>query len=85
MPSVMFNKDIQVMRDMLLQSFKADNIDARVVFCPPSALGLFESDGADSRVAKEIQNRAINIPSYYGMTNEDQDRINNVIIGLLDV
>tara|TARA_B100000795_G_C22651114_1_gene380342 strand:- start:420 stop:839 length:420 start_codon:yes stop_codon:yes gene_type:complete len=85
MPSVMFSRDSKVTRDTLLESFKAVNIDARVVFWPLSSLGLFDIHGTENTVAKEIQNRSINMPSYHDMTNEDQDRVINVIIGLLDV
>ena len=85
MPSVMFSKDSRITRDMLLKSLKAVNIDARVVFWPLSSLGLFDGDGAENRVAKEIQGRSINMPSYHDMTNEDQDRVINVIKALLDV
>ena len=45
----------------------------------------FKADNVDARLAKEIQNRSIKIPSYYDMNNEDQDRVINVTIGLLDV
>jgi perosamine synthetase len=84
MPSVMFSQDSQVTRDMLLQSFKAVNIDARVVFWPLSSLGLFNSYGLENKVAKEIQNRSINLPSFHDMCHKDQDRIIRVIRNLLD-
>jgi perosamine synthetase len=84
MPSVMFSKDSQVTRDTLLESFKAVNIDARVVFWPLSSLGLFDSHGTENKVAKEIQNRSINLPSFHDMCHEDQDRVIRVIRSLLD-
>jgi perosamine synthetase len=84
MPSVMFSRDSQVTRDTLLESFKAVNIDARVVFWPLSSLGLFDSDGTENKVAKEIQNRSINLPSFHDMCHKDQDRVIRVIRSLLD-
>ena len=83
MPSVIFSKDSQITRDILLKEFKSEDIDARVVFWPLSSLDLFDSDGEENKVAKDIQNRSINLPSFHDITNEEQDRVIDLIKGLL--
>ncbi len=84
MPSVMFNPDSGITRDALLKAFEAENIDARVVFWPLSSLGVFKCDGAENKVAADIHNRSINLPSFHNMTCNEQDRIIDVIKGLVN-
>ena len=67
---------------MLLQAFRAVSIDARVFFYPLSQLDMFESV-PDNRVAWDLPERAINLPSYHDMTDADQDRVAGVIQDLM--
>jgi perosamine synthetase len=79
MPSIMFSKDSQITRDSILKDFKLENIDARVVFWPLSTLELFDCNGVENNIAKDIQSRSINLPSYHDMSDKEQDRVIDVI------
>jgi perosamine synthetase len=78
MPTVVFDATTGVTREKLVAAFAADNIDARVFFHPLSGLPMFDALPAN-RHAWSIPERAINLPSYHDMTNEDQDRVIAVI------
>lgn len=78
MPTVVFDKETAVTRETLAAAFAADNIDARVFFYPLSGLPMFEAMPAN-RHAREIPERAINLPSYHDMTTADQDRVIAVV------
>ena len=41
-------------------------------------------DGASNRHAWDIPERAINLPSYHDMTEDEIDRVTDVIVGLID-
>jgi perosamine synthetase len=81
MPSVVFDQESGITREMLLSAFKEDGIDARVFFYPLSGLPMF-SARPENINAWSIPNFAINLPSYHDMTREEQDRVLNVIRGL---
>ncbi len=74
MPTVVFNSETGVTREILQAAFKAENIDARIFFHPLSRLSMFNAE-TNNIVACDIPGRAINLPSYHDMTNNDQDRI----------
>lgn len=78
MPSVVFEKESGVTREKLQEAFGAENIDARVFFHPLSSLPMFEDQPAN-RHAWDIPNRAINLPSYHDISNQDQDRVADVL------
>lgn len=78
MPTVVFNKETAVTREMLQAAFADENIDARVFFHPLSSLPMFE-DRADNCIAWDIPGRAINLPSFHDMTYAEQDRITDII------
>ena len=74
MPTVVFAPETRVTRERLQAAFAADNIDARVFFSPLSSLPMFGSQsGAD--ISADIVRRAINLPSYHDMTEQDQQRV----------
>ena len=83
MPTVVFDAGLGIDREMLLQAFRAVSIDARVFFYPLSQLDMFESV-PDNRVAWDLPERAINLPSYHDMTDADQDRVAGVIQDLME-
>lgn len=79
MPTIVFEPASEITSEILQQAFAAENIDARVFFHPLSGLPMFGGRPQNSH-AREIPQRAINLPSYHEMTAEDQDRIISVII-----
>lgn len=83
MPTVVFDSETGVTREKLQEAFAAENIDARVFFHPLSSLSMFV-DQRQNRNAREIQCRAINLPSFHEMTLEQQDRVANVVMRILD-
>lgn len=78
MPTVVFDADLGVTREALLEAFRRENIDARVFFHPLSSLPMF-AEQRGNRNAYSISGRAINLPSYHDMTREEQDRVVDVI------
>jgi perosamine synthetase len=82
MPTVVFTRESGVTREQLLKAFFAENIDARVFFYPLSSLPSFE-DVPTNLHAWDIPRRAINLPSYHDMTNNDQERVAAVVKKLL--
>jgi perosamine synthetase len=81
MPTVVFGAATGVTRETLQIAFKAENADARVFFNPLSSLPMFENQ-TQNHHAWEIPGRAINLPSYHEMSNQDLDRIICVIQAL---
>jgi len=82
MPTVVFDEELGITREMLISAFSQADIDARVFFYPLSSLPMFEPQPGN-RFAYSIAARAINLPSYHDMTDEDQRRVLTVIQGLL--
>jgi perosamine synthetase len=83
MPTAVFDRGMGITRDMLQQAFSAANIDARVFFHPLTSLPMFP-ERRENRHAWDIPERAINLPSYHDMTEEEIGRVTGVIIGLID-
>jgi len=82
MPSVIFSPETGVTREQMLEKFKVENIDGRVFFYPLSLLPMFTSI-PENRFSYEIPERAINLPSYHDLSDQDQDRVISAILGLL--
>ncbi|MDC1004967.1 DegT/DnrJ/EryC1/StrS family aminotransferase [Opitutales bacterium] len=78
MPTVEFKAETGVNRDELLRAFKTENIDARVFFWPLSQLPMFENKQTNSN-AWSIPGRAINLPSYHEMSDDDLNRVITII------
>lgn len=83
MPTAVFDPATGVTREKLQAAFAAANIDARVFFHPLSSLPPFEARPAN-RVAWDLPRRAINLPSFHDMTNDEQDRVVDVVRRVLD-
>lgn len=80
MPTAVFSPEIGVTRERLQSAFAEENIDARVFFWPLSSLPMFEVKAKQStRNAYEIPNRAINLPSYHEMTEDELNRVISVV------
>lgn len=74
MPTYVFDTALNIRRDALIQTFKEDHIDARVFFYPLSSTASF-TEHRNNRLAWDIPERAINLPSFHDMTNDDFQRI----------
>jgi perosamine synthetase len=78
MPTVVFSKDSGVTREILLENFKKENIDARVFFWPISSMPPFNN--GETRIhSYDIPSRAINLPSYHDITEIEMNRVIEVI------
>jgi perosamine synthetase len=84
MPTVVFELQIDVKREVLKQAFASENIDARVFFPPLSSLSMF-IDKQGNRFAWSISERAINLPSYHDISNGDILRVIDVIKTQIDL
>ncbi len=78
MPTVVFAKELNISREHLMAAFKSENIDARVFFWPLSSLPSFEPVKTN-KVAWDIPERAINLPSFHDISEEELDRVIGVI------
>jgi len=78
MPTVVFNREMGVTREMLQSAFSHENIDARVFFWPLSTLPMFDGVGVKFN-ALDISARAINLPSFHDMTLEEFNRVIQVL------
>ncbi|MBP1842138.1 perosamine synthetase [Rhizobium petrolearium] len=89
MPTVVFSETWGITSDDLQKAFHAADIDARVFFHPLSSLPMFEEQRHAGNVynvnAWSIPQRAINLPSYHDMTEEDLNRVANTLLDLLAV
>ena len=82
MPTVVFSKDTKITREIIVESFQKENIDARVFYWPLSSFPMFTSKNKNL-VARDISSRSINLPSYFDITDEDQNRVIKVIQKLI--
>lgn len=82
MPTLVFDAATGVTRERLQAAFAASNIDARVFFYPLSATTMFGS-GPGAPVAASIAARAINLPSYHDMADDDQQSVVDIVLGEL--
>lgn len=78
MPTAVFPSGAGITREILQAAFAAENIDARVFFWPLSSLPMFETKRSN-RVAYDLPDRAINLPSYHDMSEADIDRVASVL------
>lgn len=64
LPTIVFDKSLNFNRTAFFEICKENNIDTRPFFFPLSSLPMFENR-EDNRVAYDIYNRAINLPSFH--------------------
>lgn len=74
MPTVVFDSDTGITWELLLERFKAENIDARVFFHPLSSLQMFAARPENTH-SYGVAPRAINLPSYHDIMDAEQDRV----------
>lgn len=82
MPTLVFDLTKEVSREMLIEAFSAQNIDARVFFYPLSSMPMFKQKKANI-VAYSLPQRAINLPSYHDMTYMDLQRVIGCVFAVL--
>jgi perosamine synthetase len=78
MPTMVANRDVSFDRDALLDDMRAHNIDARVFFWPLSMLPMFEAK-PENEVSYSLYRRAINLPSYHDIGEDEIDRVCEII------
>ncbi len=83
MPTVVASVSSGISREQLLEAFRSVGIDARVFFWPLSSMPMF-ADQQGGETARSLSERAVNLPSYYDMTDEDQLRVVSVLRDLAD-
>ena len=74
MPSIVVDEDVPFDREALLEAFKADEIDGRVFFWPLSMMPMFEAK-PENVVSYGLYERAVNLPSYHDLTDEEIERV----------
>lgn len=78
MPTIVVDEGVPFDRERLLAAFKAANIDGRVFFWPLSMLDCFERQSGNT-VSYSLFPRAVNLPTYHDLTNEEIDRVCAVV------
>ena len=78
MPTIVIDESIPFDRELLLSAFKANNIDGRVFFWPLSMLPMFEKK-PENVVSYGLHKRAINLPSYFELKEEEIEKVVNVV------
>jgi len=84
MPTVIFDRKLNVDRDRLLIHLKENNIDSRPFFYPLSSLPMF-SKKIENKVSYDIFDRGINLPSHHNLHFEDVEIVYNTIAEFLFV
>lgn len=74
MPTVIFDKSLNVDRDKLIQYLKDNSIDSRPFFYPLSSLPMFEEKKENS-VSYSIYDRGVNLPSCYDTSRDNVQRV----------
>lgn len=78
MPTIVVNESVPFDRANLLECFNKENIDGRVFFWPLSDTGHFK-ECKPTPVAHRVYSRAVNLPSYHDLTNEEITRVCNIV------
>lgn len=82
MPTVVFSSEAGITRERLQSAFATANIDARPFFWPLSQLAMFDSHDSSS-TAWSICGRAINLPSFHDIRDDEIGRVSAVIQDLV--
>ena len=78
MPTIVAEQGTPFDRTKLIDAMHRENIDARVFFWPLSSLPMF-SPALGNTVSYDIFPRAMNLPSYHDLTDQDIDRVCAVV------
>ena len=82
MPNIVFDKKLGISRDQLQVVFSSENIDARVFFWPLSSLSFFNETSGNYNSCG-IPERAINLPSFHDISQDEQSRVIDVLLSLI--
>jgi perosamine synthetase len=77
-PTIVFDSKINFNLEQLKNRFKQYNIDARVFFPPLSSLNMFSAIKSNFN-SYSISTRALNLPSYHDISNEQLTTIVNIV------
>lgn len=83
MPTIVVDEALGFDRDRLLARFAEAEIDGRVFFWPLSSLPMFP-DQPEHEVSYGLYGRAVNLPSYHDLTDEEIERVCEVVRGMFD-
>lgn len=78
MPTIVVDQGVPFDREVLLSRFAEADIDGRVFFWPLSSLPMFP-DQPEHRVAYGLYPRAVNLPSYHDLSDEEINRVCDVV------
>lgn len=82
MPTVVFDKSLNVDRDGMIKYLKEKNVDTRPFFYPLSSLPMFTSK-KENKISYDIYYRGINLPSHHQLVLTDVELVYEVIIDYL--
>ena len=82
MPTIVFDEELKLRQEDILKIFKEENIDARNFFWPLSSLPMFESN-LSNKNSYSIFERALNLPSFHDITEDEIERVVNCIYSIL--
>jgi perosamine synthetase len=83
MPTIVIAEELPFNREELLEQFKMNNIDGRVFFWPLSTLSMFD-EKPENLVSHKIHLRAVNLPSFYDLTESEMDRVITIVSSQLN-
>lgn len=78
LPTAVFDAELNFDRDAFFSLMKENDIDSRPFFFPLTSLPMFE-EKRENKVAYNIYNRAVNLPSYHDMEYEDAVKITRLL------
>ena len=82
-PTVIFDEQLKIDRDELIQFLNTKEIGSRPFFYPVSSLPMFENKPGNI-VAYSLYSRGINLPSYYELTEDDIQCVSEAILEYLE-
>ena len=84
MVNVVFSEELGITRDLMIEQFTKNNIDARVFFWPLSDLDFIDCRTINP-VAKSLSNRSVNIPCFHDITEREQLRIIDIVKNIHEI
>ena len=84
MPTIVFDENSSISSELITKVFTANNIDARSFFWPLSSLPMFK-DQLKNMNSYSICNRAINLPSFHDIKEEEINRVINCIKEIINL
>jgi perosamine synthetase len=85
MTSIVLDDSCGLSRDAVIAGLKEQGVDSRPFFFPVSSFPMFESREAQNPVAYDVSRRGINLPSGHNLTQQDIDRVCDVLLNVLNL